>query len=105
MGKEMKAGKKPKSPNRIVLNRSAMRDLKEEATDDVAIMFSVAYMDECCFDEETGDYYPDTDERIVALWTRLARYSKAMDEHLISKDRVRRILKEHGGIDIKKTYK
>lgn len=105
MGKGMKAGKKKGKPKSIVLNQSALRDLKADATDEVAILFSACFMDEYCFDEETGDYYPDTDERIIDLWTRLSRYSKALDEHLISISKVRRIIESVSTLKIQKTYK
>lgn len=100
----MKAGKKPKTPNTLVLNRSALRDLKAEATDEVAILFSACFMDEYCFDEEKGEYYEDADERIVDLWTRLSRYSKAVKDHDITINRVRRIIKDVAKLEIKKTY-
>ena len=105
MGKGIKAGKKPKDPNKIVLNRTELRKLKEEATDEIAIIFSACFMDEYCFDEETGDYYPDTDERIIDLWTRLSRYSRAVKAHDISINRVRKIIEEVSTLEIKKVYR
>lgn len=105
MGKGMKAGKKKGKPKSIVLNQSALRDLKADATDEVAILFSACFMDEYCFDEETGDYYPDTDERIIDLWTRLSRYSRAVKDHDISINRVRKIIEEVSTLEIKKVYR
>ena len=105
MGKGMKAGKKKGKPKSIVLNRSALRDLKASATDEVAILFSACFMDEYCYDEEAGEYYPDTDERIIDLWERLTRYSRALDDHLISINKVRQIIEEVSTLEIKKTYR
>jgi len=76
------------------MGEKAMQRLKDEITDDAvkkaSLMFIAYIMDE---------YDYDTD-KLVELFLGIERYLNAMNEHLISAEKVRSIIKERTGLDI-----
>lgn len=80
------AKKKP-----ITLTRAKIEKLKEEVTWDVMVLFVATCMDE----------FGWTDDDVEAFAVRLERYAGAVNDHLITIEHVRRIIKDTIGTVIR----
>ena len=88
----MKSPKKKTRPSQtpIVMYPRDLNKVKWDIADDVLTMVTAYLMDEMDYDED----------KIVALWEGIARYSKAEKEHVITRSKVKRIIQEHTGIKL-----
>jgi hypothetical protein len=99
MGKGMKA-KPNKARKRYILTKKDMANVKTDIVRQVMILAATVYMDEYLVDEEHECYVEDAGEKVLEFWERITRYAGAVDEKLISIQRVTKILSEGTKLDI-----
>lgn len=80
------AKKKP-----LTITRKQLEQIKNEITWDVMVLFIATCMDE----------FDWTEEDVEAFAVRLDRYAGAVNEHLITINKVRDIIKKEIGVTIK----
>lgn len=97
MGKGIKA--KPKTA-RYSFSKSEFNDVKHELVKKVMLLAAITYADEALFDEENNEYAFDADEKILAYWDRISRYSEAVDDKLITMHFVTKVLREKVKLDV-----
>ena len=86
----MRGPKKTKRPSQtpLVLYERDLRKLRESISDHVLTLVTGYLMDELDYDED----------KIVALWEGIARYSNAVEDHLITLNTVKEIIEKNTGI-------
>ena len=73
MGKHIKA--KPQKV-RYSFTKSELEEMKIDIVRKVMLLAAITYADQDLIDEEKGEYFPDADEKILAYWERISRYSE-----------------------------
>ena len=88
----MKSPKKLRRPSQtpIVLYKRDLERIKLSVTDQVLTLVTGYLMDEFDYDED----------KVVELWEGITRYHKAIEDHIITLNEVKEIIKKHTGLDL-----
>lgn len=85
--------KKLRRPSQKVITLTArdVTNIKKEISDRTLTLITAYLMDELDYDED----------KIVALWEGITKYSEAIKAHTITLNKVKDIIQEHTGITLK----
>ena len=83
-----------KKQKAVMMSKTKMYELEKETLYKVLVLSAGYLMDEF-------DY---SDEAIIDYWDGIIRYFGAIDQKLITLDKVRNIIEEHTGLKIIKKY-
>lgn len=86
---------RPKKTKTVVMTKSKARAMEDELTYKIIIL-TIAYL---------MDEFNYSDDAICDFWDGMVRYLDAIDQKLITVDKVRKIIKEHTGMEIFKDGK
>lgn len=92
--------KPKKARTKYTFTRKELVAIKQDIAKKIMLLAAITYADQNLIDEEKGEYFPDADEKILAYWERISRYSEAVDEKLISMHFVTKVLREGVKLDV-----
>lgn len=86
---------RPKKHKNVVMSKTAVRKLEEDVTKKILILSAAYLMDEFDYSEDA----------ICDYWDGLTRYVDAIDQKLITLDKVCAIIQEHTGLEFHRVKK
>ena len=99
MGKHMTARPKKARP-KYTFTREELVEIKNDIAKKIMLLAAITYADQDLIDEEKQEYLPDADEKILAFWERITRYSEAVNDQLITMHFVTKVLREGVNLDV-----